>query len=94
MMFSKAVGPSGVVVEMIRAAFDTGATMSHDLAIHSRWEGPSWLGAELHCQPLQGKGWYAVDRGNYTGQNLMEQAMKIIERIADGLIRHMVTIDE
>ena len=27
MKFSKAVGPSGVVVEMIKAAVDTGATM-------------------------------------------------------------------
>ena len=39
--FSKAVGPSGVVVEMIRAVVDTGATMIRDLAIHSRWEVPS-----------------------------------------------------
>ena len=39
--FSKAAGPSGVVVEMIRAAVDTGATVLRDLAIHSRWEGPS-----------------------------------------------------
>ena len=41
MKFSKAVGPSGVVVEMIRAAVDTGATMIRDLAIHSRWGCPS-----------------------------------------------------
>ena len=39
--FSRAAGPSGVVVEMIRAAVDTGATVLCDLAIHSRWEGPS-----------------------------------------------------
>ena len=39
--FSKHVGPSLVVVEMIRAAVDTGATMIRDLAIHPRWEGPS-----------------------------------------------------
>ena len=39
--FSKAAGPSGVVVEMIRAVVDTGATMIRDLAIHLRWEGPS-----------------------------------------------------
>ena len=56
MKFSRAAGPSGVVVEMIRAAVDTGATVIRDLAIHSRWEGPSRLGAELHCLPLQGKG--------------------------------------
>ena len=41
MKFSRADGPSGVVVEMIRAAVDTGATVIRDLAIHSRWEGPS-----------------------------------------------------
>ena len=41
MKFSKAVGPSGVVVEMIRAAVDTGASMIRDLAIHSRWGCPS-----------------------------------------------------
>ena len=39
--FSKGVGPSGVVVEMIKAVIYTGATMIRDLAIHSRWEGPS-----------------------------------------------------
>ena len=94
MKFSKAVGPSGVVVEMNRAAFDTGATMIRDLVIHSRWKGPSWLEAELHCLPLQGKGWYALGRGNYRGQKLTEQAMKVIERIADSLIRQVVTIDE
>ena len=37
---------------------------------------------------------YAVARGNYRGQKLMEQAMKVIERIADSLIRQVVTIDE
>ena len=38
---SRAAGPSGVVVEMIRAAVDTGATVICDLAIQLRWEGPS-----------------------------------------------------
>ena len=41
MKFSRAVNPSGVVVEMIKAAVVTGATMIRDLAIHSRWKGPS-----------------------------------------------------
>ena len=41
MKFSKAVSPSGVVVEMIRAAVDTGATIIRALVIHSRWEGSS-----------------------------------------------------
>ena len=41
MKLSKTAGPSGVVVEMIRAAGDTGVTVICDLAIHSKWEGPS-----------------------------------------------------
>ena len=41
MKFSRAAGPSGVVVEMIRVAVDTGVTVIRDLAIHMRWEGPS-----------------------------------------------------
>ena len=41
MKFGKADGPSGLVVEMIRTAVDTGATMILDLAIHSRWVGPN-----------------------------------------------------
>ena len=35
----------------------------------------------------------AVDRGNYRGLKLTEQAMKILERIVDGLIRQVVSID-
>ena len=41
MKFSKTAGPSGVVVEMIRAAGDTGPTVVRDLAINFRWEDPS-----------------------------------------------------
>ena len=40
MKLSRAAGQSGVVVGMIRAAVDTGATVICDLAIHSTWEGP------------------------------------------------------
>ena len=36
----------------------------------------------------------ALDRGNYHGLKLTEQAMKIIERIVDGLIRRVVSIDD
>ena len=41
MKFSKRVGASEVVLEMIRAAVNTGATMIRDLAINSRWGGTS-----------------------------------------------------
>ena len=40
----------------------------------------------------KGKG-DALDRGNYRGLKLTEQAMKILERIVDGLIRQVLSID-
>ena len=36
----------------------------------------------------------ALDRGNYRGLKLTEHAMKVMERIVDGLIREMIVIDE
>ena len=41
----------------------------------------------------KGKG-DALDRGNYRGLKLTEQAMKILERIVDGLIRQVVSFDD
>ena len=40
----------------------------------------------------KGKGG-ALERGNYCGLKLTEQVMKVLERIVDGLIRQMVSID-
>ena len=36
----------------------------------------------------------ALDRGNYRGLKVTEQAMKILQRIVDGLIRQAVSIDD
>ena len=41
----------------------------------------------------KGKG-DALDRGNYRGLKLTKQAMKILERIVNGLIRQVVSIDD
>ena len=35
----------------------------------------------------------ALEGGNYHGLKLTEQVMKVLERIVDGLIRHVVSID-
>ena len=35
-----------------------------------------------------------MERGNYRGLKLTEQVMKILERIVDGLIRQLVSIDD
>ena len=60
MKAGKARGPSGIVVEVILAAGDVGASVICDLAAAIiRWQGTLQLGAK-------GKG-DALDRGNYHG---------------------------
>ena len=95
MKSGKAAGPSGIVVEMIKAAGDTGATMIGDLATAIIRDGKvptDWEESFIVCL-YKGKG-DALDRGNYRGLKLTEQAMKILERIVDGLIRQVVSIDD
>ena len=95
MKAGKAPGPSGIVVEIIRAAGDMGASMIHDLAVAIIRDGkvPSdWEQGFIVCL-YKGKG-DALERGNYRGLKLTEQVMKILERIVDGLIRQLVSIDD
>ena len=57
MKAGKAPGPSGIVLEMIRAAGDMGSSMIRDLAaaiIHDGKVPLDW--EQFHCLPLQGKG--------------------------------------
>ena len=95
MKSGKAAGPSGIVMEMIKAAGDTGATMIRDLATAIIRDGKvltDWEESFIVCL-YKGKG-DALDRGNYRGLKLTEQAIKILERIVDGLIRQVVSIDD
>ena len=95
MKAGKAPGPSGIVVEMIRAAGGMGASMIHDLAAAIIRDGkvPSdWEQSFIVCL-YKGKG-DALERGNYRGLKLTEQVMKVLERIVDGLIRQVVSIDD
>ena len=94
MKAGKAPGP-GIVVEMIRAAGDMGASMIRDLAAAIIRDGkiPSdWEQSFIVCL-YKGKG-DALERGNYRGLKLTEQVMKVLERIVDGLIRQVVSIDD
>ena len=95
MKAGKAPGPSGIVVEMIRAAVDIGASMIYDLAAEIIRDGkvPSDLEQSFIVCLYKGKG-DALERGNYRGLKLTEQVMKILERIVDGLIRQLVSIDD
>ena len=68
MMAGKAPGPSGIVLEMIRAAGDMGASMIRDLAVAIIRDGkvPSdWEQSFIGCL-YKGKG-DALERGNYCG---------------------------
>ena len=92
MKSGKAAGPSGIVVGMIKAAGDTGATMIRDLATAIIRDGKvpaDWEESFIVCL-YKGKG-DALDRGNYQGLKLTEQAIK---RIVDGFIRQVVSIDD
>ena len=95
MKAGKAPGPSDIVVEMIRAAGDMGASMIRDLAAAIIRDGkvPSdWEQSFIVCL-YKGKG-DALERGNYRGLKLTEQVMKVLERIVDSLIRQVVSVDD
>ena len=82
-------------MEMIRAAGDMGASMIRDLAAAIIRDGkiPSdWEQSFIVCL-YKGKG-DALERGNYRRLKLTEQVMKVLERIVDGLIRQLVSIND
>ena len=71
MKSGKATSPSGIVVEMIKAAGDTGATLIRDLAtviIHDGKVPTDW-GESFIVSLYKGK-CDALDRGNYRGLKL------------------------
>ena len=94
MKTGKAPDPSGIVVEMIWAAGDMGASMIRDQVaiIHDGKVPSDWEQSFIVCL-YKGKG-DALERGNYRGLKLTEQVMKILERIVDGLIRQLVSVDD
>ena len=93
MKAGKALGPLGIVVEMIQAAGDKDASMIHDLAAAIICNGkvPSDWEQSFNVCLYKGKG-DALERGNYC-LKLTEQVMKILETIVDSLIRQLVSTD-
>ena len=66
---------------------DLAAAIIHDGKVPSDWEQ-----SFIVCL-YKGKG-DALERGNYSSLKLTEQVMKIMERIVDGLIRQLVSMDD
>ena len=91
MKAGKASGPSGIMVEMIRAVGDMGASMICDLAAAIIGDGkvPSnWEQSFIVC--LYNSKGDALERDNYHGLKLTEQVMKVLERIT----RQVVSVDD
>ena len=91
----KAAGMSGIVAEMVKASGDTGIELITSLANQIIKDGvilQDWQSSVIvNC--FKGKG-DALERGNYRGLKLVDQVMKVIERVIDKLLRERIDIDE
>ena len=95
MKSGKAAGPSGIVVEMLKAAGDCIFPLLTNLinsiilthAVPDDWDRSYIINL------FKGKG-DSLDRGNFRGLKLLEVVQKIMERVLEGLIRSQVQIDE
>ena len=95
MASGKAAGPSGIVAEMLKPVGEAGAVEMRDLIKDIISEGciPTDWQESFIINLYKGKG-DALNRGNYRGLKLIEQVMKVLERVVEGLIRQRVEIDE
>ena len=95
MASGKAAGPSGIVAEMLKSVGEAGAVEVRDLIEDIISEGciPTDWQESFIVNLYKGKG-DALNRGNYRGLKLIEQVMKVLERVVEGLIRQRVEIDE
>ena len=91
----KAARMSGIVAEMVKASGDTGIELITSLANQIMKDGvisQDWPSSvTVNC--FKGKG-DALERGNYRGLKLVDQVMKVIERVIDKLLRERIDIDE
>jgi hypothetical protein len=90
----KAAGPSGVIVEILKASGEEGITMLRHLTKKTFSEGVTPTDCEKSCiiNLYKGKG-DALDRGSYRGLKLTDQAIKLMDCVLDIFIRRMVNID-
>ena len=91
----KAAGPSGIVAEMLKSSGERCTTVITQLLNNIITEGrtPTEWDTSYIVNLYKGKG-DALKRGNYRGLKLLDQVMKILERITAKLIRGMVNISD
>ena len=94
-MSSKAAGPSGIIIDMLKAAGNDGIVFLGELITSVMMNGkiPRDWGMSFILSLYKGKG-DALDRGSYRGFKLTEHVMKVMEKIVDEIIRAMIDIDE
>ena len=95
MASGKAAGPSGIVAEMLKPVREAGAVEVRDFIEDIISEGcipTDWQESFIvNLYKVKGD---ALNRGNYRGLKLIEQVMKVLERVVEGLVRQRVEIDE
>ena len=91
----KAAGMSDIDAEMVKASGDTGIEIITNLANQIMKDGvnPQDWQSSVIVNCFKGKG-DALERGNYRGLKLVDQVMKVIERVIDKLLRERIDIDE
>ena len=91
----KAAGPSGLVSEMLTASGEAGVLWTVDVfnAIVREGKIPADWRRSWMVSIYKGRG-DALECGSYRGIKLLDQVMKVFERVMEQKIRNMVTIDE
>ena len=95
MKCGKAAGPSGIIAEMLKAVGDPCLQLIADLTNAVIYENriPTDWEESFIISLYKGKG-EALERGNYRGLKLLDQCLKVVERIVEGFIRERVAIDD
>ena len=95
MASGKAAGPSGIVAEMLKPVGEAGAEEVCILVENIISKGcilTDWQESFI-VNLCKGKG-NALNKDNYSGLKLIEQVLKVLERVVEGLIRQIFEIDE
>ena len=94
-MSCKTAGPSGIIIDMLKAAGNDGIVFLGELITSVMMNGkiPNDWEMSFILSLYMGSG-DALDRGSYRGFKLTEHVMKVMEKIVDEIIRAMIDIDE
>lgn len=95
MKTGKAAGPSGIGAEMLKATGEDGVAWVADLCnavVKEGWMSTDWKKSWM-VRVFKGKG-DALECGSYRGIKLLDQALKVLERVIEEKVRSRVKIDD